>query len=348
MKKLILVLLLISCSMFLYACGGGTTNDTPAAETDSGDQKIPEKVVIKWGTVGPESGNIMGDGFQVFKKYVEEKSNGVFVVEFYGNGVLGGDTAMLEQLATGTLQIAEPSFSSLSMYNEQLGIPELPFLFSGKESAQKALDGELGDYIRSLLEGTGIMIGGPISIVEGYAVFNNVRPISKPADFANLKIRTQQAPSHIDMFKALKANATPMDYTELFTACQNGTVDGCENCVSLAAPDAFYEVQKYGTDLMHIMSSSIASVSEVWYNSLSDELREIFDGGLKAKSDWQRENAVSYEKVCYDTLEKGGMQMTYLTPEQRKEIREAALPYLDKYIESWGQEIFDKAWAYEN
>src|SRR5690606_33452452 len=127
---------------------------------------------------------------------------------------------------------------------EDFMVFDLPFLFSSKEEAFAAFDGEVGDILNSKLEEIGIVNLGYGE--NGYRhVTNNKKPIRLPEDLKGVKIRTMENPIHMAAFQAFGANPTPISFNELFTALQQGTVDAQENPVAIIFTSKFSEVQKY-------------------------------------------------------------------------------------------------------
>ncbi len=354
MKKIFL-LLMVSTLLIFAACSSeeaAPPAEEPAAEAGAEEPAAEpaaegETYVIKFGTLGPEAGNAMADGMNYLGELLEEKSGGRFEFETYANSVLGGDTVMMEQMVAGSLQMGDPSFSSLSMYDEKIGIANLPFLFSSPESAIAAGQGAFGEMTKSYLEGTGIIMPGPIYYCEGTILTNNIHPIDEPGDLVDLKLRAQQSIANVAAWEQFGVNPTPMDFGEFFTACQNGTVDGGENWLGLAAPFGYGEVQDYVTDLHQSYSTIGISVSEVWFNELPEDLQAIVVESLEEHAQFMNEHYADYDEEFYAKLIADGAEITYLTDEQRAAFRDIALPYLDEYIEKFGQEIFDLAWEFE-
>ena len=187
---------------------------------------------IKVGTIVSESHPDYICMKDVFKPYVEKNSNGKIKVELYPNSQLGGDREMSESVQLGTIQIALPATSAIAGFDKRFQVLDLPFLFKSRESAFKALDGELGKKLDSYLAPLGFANLGYFE--NGFRhVTNSRKAVYTPADMKGLKLRTMENPMHIAFFKLLGANPTPMNFGELYTALQQKTVDGEENPVAI-------------------------------------------------------------------------------------------------------------------
>ena len=130
-------------------------------------------------------------------------------------------------------------------YNEEAGVALLPFLFPDIEKARKAWNGEFGKkFAKEIIEPTGCKV---LSIWEsGYRhMTNNIRPVKVPADMKGIKFRTNNKNMNPKMFKALDGNVIMMSFSEVFTALQNGTIDGQENPLANIYTSSIQEVQKY-------------------------------------------------------------------------------------------------------
>jgi len=205
---------------------------------------LAAEYTIKVGTITAESHPDCILMNEVFKKYVEEQSEGRIKVELYPNAQLGGDREMAEAVQVGILQIALPVVSVTSSFEKSFNVVEMPYLFTTRESAFKALDGDLGQELDRRLLKTGMMNLGYYE--NGFRhITNNKGPIHSPADLKGVKIRTMEVPPHITFFKKLGANPTPMSFGELYTALQQGTVDAQENPLAIINESRLYEVQKY-------------------------------------------------------------------------------------------------------
>lgn len=298
--------------------------------------------VIKVGYILPETQSdhiIMRD---VFKKDIEEKSGGRISVELYPNGQLGGDRELIESVQLGTVQVAIPATSALAGFDKRFQVFDLPFLFKSKETAFKALDGELGHKVDELLKPLGMRNLGYGE--NGYRhITNNRNPVHKPDDLKGIKLRTMENPLHLAFFKMLGANPTPMSFGELYTALQQGTVDGQENPVVLVYTAKFYEVQKFYSLTGHVYSATMLVANDDFFASMPEDLWKIVEDAGKRYVVEQRVLAEEQEHKFLDELKKVGLQINELTPEEKQLFIDATLPVYDQFKDIIGAELVDLA-----
>ncbi len=246
MKKFLSLVCVCILTLSLVACGGNKEGDAKSGEGNSG-----EKYLIRVAHVLPESHQTHVTLAEVFKKQVEEKSNGRITVEIYPNAQLGGDRKTVESVQIGSLEMCVPAGSVVTGFDSDWEILDMPFLFETKEKALKNLDGELGKALNEHLKEKGIInLGFGENGLRH--VINNVRPIEKLEDMEGLKIRTLESPMQVEGFKAFGANPTPISFNELFTALQQKTVDGAECPMNILYSNKLYEVQQYISKTGHI------------------------------------------------------------------------------------------------
>jgi len=337
--KILIVMMLVS--VFLVGCGGGQQQQ-PAGDSGNGEKEAKETYTIKLAYVVPETQSTHIAARDVFKKYVEEKSNGRIKVELYPNGQLGGDRQAIEAVQLGTIQMTIPAAAVLSGFEPKFQVFDLPYLFKSKEVAYKALDGELGQRLNELLLKTGLR-----NLAYGENGFrhitNNRGPIETPNDLKGLKIRTMENPVHMATFKALGANPTPMSFGELYTALQQGTVDAQENPIPLVYTAKFYEVQDYYTLDGHVYAATVVLINDDFYKSLPEELQKIVKEGAEKFRDEQRKINTQQEEEMLKLLKKEGMKINELTPEQKQKFIEATLPVYDQFKDKLGEDLIELA-----
>lgn len=348
MKKLtslLMVLIMIlslatACSSKTEAPAAVPESSTPST-TEAPKTEVKDPIVIKYGHICAEDHSV-NLAANKFKEYVEKESNGEMVVEIYPNALLGGDVQMTEAVALGTIQMALPSTSVLVMYSPMFGALDMPFMFTNTEKAFEGLNGgPIGEKLDAELEKVGIVnVGYNFNGIRNMT--NNVRPINEPADLKGVKMRVMESPVFIDMFKYLGSNATPMSFSELFTALQQKTVDGQENPASLIYASKFQEVQKYISLTEHVYSFCANIMNKDFYDKLTDDQRAIINEGAKQfLVDWQIDSEINDNQTFIDKLKESGMEVNSVSPENKQKFVDAVAPMYEKYQQELGKEIFD-------
>ena len=242
----------------------------------------------------------------------------------------------------GTIQMAIPSTSALAGFDKRIQVLDLPYLFTTREAAFEAVDGELGQKLNEFLGKKGFYVVGYLE--NGFRhVTNSKQPITKPEDLSGLKIRTMENPMHLAFFKELGANPTPMSWGELYTALQQGTVDAQENPYAMIDDGKFYEVQKYVSETGHVFSYEILIANKKFMEKLPEDLRAlVIDEAQKAIAT-QRAAMKTEEANFKAKVIKGGLTANELTPEQKKPFVEKTKVVYAQFEGELGTEIMDIA-----
>lgn len=327
--KLLSILLVIAFAVSLLAgCG-----------SSSAPEKKAEKRVIKVG-IGLNEQSPQYKGLQKFKEIVEKDSKGRLEVQLFANSQLGDDTKMMTALRAGTLEMTCPSTAPIAGIDKKWMVFDFPFLFPNEEVADKVVDGPFGQKLLDSLSNHGIK--GIAFWENGYRqLTNSVREVKTPADVKGLKIRTMENPVHLAAFRALGANPTPMPFGELFTSLQQRTIDGQENPLTTIYLQKFYEVQKYTTLTNHLYSPFVFMFSKKIWDTLPKEDQDIIAKAGKEAGIYERK--VNREMMAESTagLEKAGMIVTKLTPDQQKAFAEATKDVAAKFEAEIGKETVD-------
>ena len=306
--------------------------------------KASEPIVLKIGHVEAEDRSVHR-ALVHMKEKLEEQTEGRISVEIYPNAELGGDEELCESVAMGMIQMALPSTSVITAYNEQIGILDMPYLFNDAQAAFDALDGALGEKIDEWIQDSGFVSLG--YIYNGpRSTTNNVRPIYTPDDLAGLKMRVMNSPVFITMYKTLGANATPMSFSELYTGLQQNVVDGQENPPTLIYASGFQQVQKYLTMDAHVHNFLPILTNKEWLESLSEEDQAILKQCCAEFVAEQRETELKDNEDIVSKLEAEGMEVNYLTDEQYQAFVDKVQPMYDQYKAEWGEEIFELAQSF--
>jgi TRAP-type transport system periplasmic protein len=336
-RKFIVGLLSVGL-LFLSACGSNATQ----GGTKSNNHGIQERI-IKAG-IGLNEDHPEGQGLLRFKEIVEKKSGGKLKVQTYFSATLGDDLKMTEALQSGTQEITIPSTSPLVGIVKEFGILDFPFLFNTAEEADAILDGPIGKKLLEKLPEHRLI--GLAYWENGFRnVTNSKHPINTIDDFKGLKLRTMQNQVHIDAFKKLGANPTPMAFSEVFTALESKTVDGQENPLATIKSNKYYEVQDYLSLTKHVYTPFVFLVSKKFWDSLSPEEQKILQDAAVEAGKYQREISRQEDKKALEELKKTGIKINEVSDEERKKMAEAIKPVIDKYAKEFGEDLVNEMYS---
>ena len=284
-------------------------------------------------------------GLDYFAKLVSDKSGGELKIQVFPNSSLGDNTAMMEQLQFGSLDMMAPSVAALSGFTPSTAIFDLPYLFKNEAAAEEVLDGPLGDTVGKALEPQGFYLLGWMTQSWRHLTCN--KEVTKPADVAGIKIRTMDSKYHMAHFNTLGASAIPMAMSELYTALQQGTIDAQENPYTNIVNSRFYEVQKYVVETGHIYDACPLIISTITWKRLDDNQKKIIQEAAAEAVNWERAEVKKDDDIFREQVKKSGTTVIVLTPEQRAEFRKAAQPVYDEFVKEQGQAGADAVRAVE-
>jgi TRAP transporter solute receptor, dctP family len=297
LKKFYGILIMIVCLLFLLSCGEKKTESTS------------EKIKIKVAVIGNENhqSTIMAN---YFKEELEKLTENKFEIEIYPNGILGGEREAIEGVKLGTIQMTVVTMDgALPAWISDTQVMSIPYLFKTKEDAYKALDGVIYKYLSPKFEEQGFKYLGSGEL--GFRHFtNNVREVKTAQDMKGMSIRVQEAPVWFALIKSLGASAVPVAFNELYTALQQGMVDGEENPIASIYTAKFNEVQKYLTLDGHTYAAVSIVMNKDFYNELDENLKNSIDNAAKAAITRQREKISNDEKEYLEKLKESGMIVT--------------------------------------
>ncbi|MEC2072917.1 TRAP transporter substrate-binding protein [Alkalihalophilus marmarensis] len=345
MKKLMSSFLIGSMAVLLAACGGSdSTQGNGSASNEGGEatEQVDSKT-IRAG-IGLNSEHPQYKGLEKFKELVEERTEGAIVVETYHSGQLGDDRSMMEALQLGTQEVTVPSTAPIANFVSEFSVFDFPFLFPSSEVADQVLDGEVGQGFLDRLEDQSLV--GLAYWENGFRnLTNSKQAVATAEDFKGLTIRTMENDLHLEAFRALGANPTPMAFTELFTAMQQGTVDGQENPYATIYLEGYSEVQKHVSNTNHIYSPFVFMMSKTFFDSLTEEEQEIVSEAALEAGAYQRELNREANETYLANLQEEGMTYTEISEEERQKMIEAVQPIIDKYAENIGTDVVEEVYS---
>ncbi|MCS2609613.1 DctP family TRAP transporter solute-binding subunit [Halomonas dongshanensis] len=260
-----------------------------------------------------------------FKRLVEEKTNSELEISLFPDNQLGDDRVVLESTIFGDIDIGIASTSPLANLVPDFYLFDAPFLFLSSEQAYATLDGEVGQQILDSLESKGLK--GLAFWENGFRNYTgNGHEVAEPSDLAGMKVRTMENQVHLAAWRALGANPTPMAFSELFTALQQGTVDSQENPLSVIDSNRFLEVQDYVSLTQHVYTPFVVFMNLERYNALDESQQQAIHEAVEAATAFQRERSQALEAEVVERFsEQSGVTVTELTPEQKALWQQAML-----------------------
>ncbi|MBI5611847.1 MAG: TRAP transporter substrate-binding protein [Gammaproteobacteria bacterium] len=279
-----------------------------------------ETIVIKFSHVVTPS-TPKGKAADKFKQLAEERTQGRVKVEVYPNSQLYKDREEVEALQLGAVHMLAPSLSKFGPIGaREFEVFDLPYIFPNKTTLHRVMDGALGRDLFGKLEAKGIL--GLAYWDNGFKQMSANKPLRLPADFKGLKLRIQSSKVLEAQMKALGANPRVMAFSEVYTALQQGVVDGTENPVSNFYTQKMHEVQKHLTISDHGYLGYAVIVNKKFWEGLPADIRAVLEKAMQETTVYERDIA---QKENDEALEKvraaGTTQIHVLTPKEREAWR---------------------------
>ncbi|MDN5586119.1 MAG: DctP family TRAP transporter solute-binding subunit [Brevibacterium sp.] len=318
-------------ALVLLVSGCGTNFGT----TDDGKQKYRWKMTV---TTGSTSTWYLAA--EKFAKDLEEETNGRITLKVFGNERLsaGEATAGVEQLMDGAKDFSYNSPIIYSAVDPRFGAVTAPFVFDTVEEGQDALAGEGGDVYSDYLSEHGVhLLGFGESGMR--QLTNTHHPIHTPEDLHGLKFRIPGFGLYTDLYRALGSNPTTMPFGEVFTALQQGAIDGQENPIDVIHSANLQEVQPYLTLWNYSYDPLVFGVNEKLFESLDDEDQKLVSRLADDTNKFQIKENRDREKELIAELEDSGMEVNRLTDSEKKEFRRELKPLYAQYREIWGKDM---------
>lgn len=215
-------------------------------------------------------------GLLKFKEYIEENLGDKYEVQIYSNELLGGAQKAIELTQTGAIDFVVAGTANLENFADVYEVFSMPYLFTSEEAYHEVMNDT--EYMREVYESTDEAGFRVLTWYNaGTRSFYAKKPIYTPDDLKGLKMRVQQSPASVNMANAFGAAASPMSFGEVYTAIQQGVIDGAENNELALTNNKHGEVAKYYSYNKHQMVPDMLIGNLKFLNSLSDEEYQIFE-----------------------------------------------------------------------
>jgi TRAP-type transport system periplasmic protein len=298
----------------LAGCGGGGSGKDGKTDVRLGD------------TVAESNPEIASERY--FGERLAALTQNRYEVKVFPNSTLGDHNRMNEQVRQGTLQMTKTLSANLTAFDKRIGVLSLPYLVAKQDSLFAALDGELGKQLGAILETYDLKVLGFFDS-GSRNVYNAKRAIRTPADLKGLRIRVPQDPVAIDTFNTLGAQATPLATNEIYSALQQGVIDGAENNPIFYVTNKHVEEAKFWSWTRHQFGTDTVLVSKKWF---ADQPADVQDALVQAGSEAQKRERELWQaettKYVDQAAEKGA---TMNDDVDIAAFQAAVQPVLDKH-----------------
>lgn len=311
-----------------------------SAAACSSDSSGGDTTTLQVGHIFPTSSPVH-EAAQEWADQVVEETDGRVEVKIFPASQLGSDVEMGEGLKSGSTDCALVNHAAAGM-DPKLQLSFLPYIVTDYEGADQLFygDGFVAEHDRKLLKGLGVEA---LAFYENdfRGLSNSTRPVTKPSDLKGLKLRVPETPIYMDMFKAWDAAPLAMAFSELYTALQQGTVDGQDNGLMLSTDTKFGEVQDYMTFTNHAYGTGALACNETVWSTLSTEDQEVTQEAAATMSEDMRKSLRDARQERMQQLDDEGVEVTELTDAQMAEfvkIKDTVWPEVES---TFGKDVME-------
>jgi tripartite ATP-independent transporter DctP family solute receptor len=280
-----------------------------------------------------------GVAIDVFAREVEKRTGGRIKIQNFYSGSLGGERESIEAVQLGTQELTFTSTGPVPNFVPAARILDIPFLFRDKAHARAVLDGPIGQDMLKEFESKGFkaLAWGENGVRH---MTNSKRPVNTPDDLKGLKMRTMENPVHVAAYKGFGIVTTPMAFPEVFTALQQGTVDGQENPLSVIMAAKFDQVQKHLSLTGHVYSPAILLMNKAAFDKLSAADKQAFLDAAKEAVKANRARVDEDDAKGVAELRSKGMQV--IENVDKAKFQAALTPVYAEFERQFGKANIDK------
>jgi tripartite ATP-independent transporter DctP family solute receptor len=288
------------------------------------------KIILKVASNQAGDLNSVNWGWQRFGEAVGRRLPGAIDFQFYPAGQLGGDKDFLENLRLGTLQMAV--IGQVANVAPRMAVLDVAYLFVSYDQAERYLGSDAYADLMSELPSKGLQNFPKAWWWSSWRqLTNSRRPVRTPDDVKGLKIRVPPQQGHLRSWLAFGANATPMDFTEVYTALQTGVLDGQENPAEIILSNKLYEVQKYLSVTQHLFWAPPPLASKKWWDGLPKDVQSGLEAALLEVAPAQRKFSREHDALYLKELGQKGMAVNEVDkPSFVAVAREKVWPQFEK------------------
>ena len=271
---------------------------------------------------------------------IKQETNGRFDLQIFPSSQLGSDTDTLSQIRSGGVEFFTLSGLILSTLVPAASINGMGFAFADYDTVWKAMDGDLGAYIRAQIAKANLTAMEKIWDNGFRQTTTSTKPVAMPDDFRGMKLRVPPSPLWTSMFKAFDASPASINFNEVYSALQTKIVDGQENPLAIIATAKLYEVQKYCSLTNHMWDGFWFLANQRAWQSLPDDVRTIVAKHINAAGLKEREDVAKLNASLQQDLTAKGLVFNRPDPAPfRSKLRAAG------FYTEWKSKYGEEAWS---
>lgn len=347
MKKLLSILLALAMVMALLVGCGPSNSTTPTSGDDSntdansGAPTVVSQEAVDEALAAAESAGLpdasgdapqtiifsgssfqaMSEAEELFKFMMEDLSGGSVKIEWHPYNELGDDLNVITNVQFGEIGIGISSPAPLTTMLPNMSIFDTLYMINDQETAYEVMDGEIGQQIDKDVEALGMKV--IMWCENGFRNLTCNVEVTGVDSLKGIKVRTMENSLQMDAWKALGANPTPMAFGEVYTALQQGTVEGQENPLGLISANSFMDVQDYLVLSEHNYTPMPTFINLELYNNLTDNQRAIMEYVSEYVEQWERERNIELNEQILADFEADGVNIVELDDATKTAFRDA-------------------------
>ncbi|HBT3583027.1 TRAP transporter substrate-binding protein [Klebsiella pneumoniae] len=284
-----------------------------------------EKITLKLAH-NLERNHVVHQAFEEMAKEVNQLSDGNMKIRIYPSSQMGSARETMELLQNGALDLTKGSASDLESFDNIYAIYNLPFLFNDQNHFNKVVFGKVGKEIMDSTKEKGFFALS--AYVAGIRSFYAKKPITKPEDLKGLKIRVQASPTTLKMIELMGGSPTPISFGEVYTAMQQGVVDGAENNVPSWVQTRHIEIAKVFSEDEHASIPDFLVISSKTWDKLTPGQQQILVKAAKASEVYQQQ---LWQKIDADTRAQAKALGGEIIKVDKAPFRAAVQPLFDDF-----------------
>jgi tripartite ATP-independent transporter DctP family solute receptor len=272
---------------------------------------------------------------------IREATDGRLEIRLFPANQLGSDTDLLSQVRSGGVELFNLSSSILATLVPAAGIVNTGFAFPDYETVWKAMDGDLGGYVRAQIGKAGLMTASRIWDNGFRQITSSTREIREPGDLRGFKIRVPPAPALTSLFRALEAGPAPINFNELYSSLQTKVVEGQENPLPIISTTKLYEVQKYCSMTSHVWDGYWILANRRAWGRLPDPVRTVAEREFDRAAVDERADIARLSTSLRQDLTQKGLQFNDVNRDLFRDALRKTSFYGD-----WKSKYGDEAWSH--